>query len=111
MNAPAALALIGLVASASAAGAYCPCVANGKLFEQGAVACLTLPAGEYLARCDAVLNNSSWTRIAETCADAPSGDPAGSLFTFGEEELRAWDEGTARGQCQAAEGSETADPH
>jgi hypothetical protein len=43
------------------------CLANGKSFQIGQVACLTLAGQSHLARCDVVLNNTSWTKIKNDC--------------------------------------------
>ena len=60
--------LVGLVAAfASPALADCQCVAAGKKYGLGEVACLKLPNGNRLARCGMVLNNSSWTPLQEAC--------------------------------------------
>lgn len=68
-----ACSLIVLVALASAeapALADCQCLANGKTFHHGEVACLSLPTGKLLARCDMVLNNSSWQKLQDGCPEA-----------------------------------------
>ncbi|MDX8523837.1 hypothetical protein RFM68_04890 [Mesorhizobium sp. MSK_1335] len=52
------------------------CLANGKSFNVGETACLTVAGGSHLARCDMVLNNTSWTRIKDECpGDAPKPHP------------------------------------
>lgn len=43
------------------------CLANGQAFPVGGFACLTLDGGKQLSRCDAVLNNSSWTKVQDGC--------------------------------------------
>nr|WP_245452048.1 hypothetical protein [Mesorhizobium waimense] len=43
------------------------CLANGKSFQIGQVACLTLGNESHLARCEMVLNNTSWTKIHDDC--------------------------------------------
>jgi hypothetical protein len=43
----------------------CKCLANKQQYEQGQTACIR---GK-LARCEMVLNNPSWTLIAETCPE------------------------------------------
>ncbi|RWA75636.1 hypothetical protein EN836_11515 [Mesorhizobium sp. M1C.F.Ca.ET.193.01.1.1] len=43
------------------------CLANGKSFEVGETACLTVGGKSHLARCDMVLNNTSWTKIKDEC--------------------------------------------
>lgn len=62
-------AIIGLqLMAAAAAGPKCTCLTTeGKRVEKGEVACLHLPTGDALARCDTVLNNTSWTKLREGC--------------------------------------------
>ena len=43
------------------------CLANGKSFQVGQVACLTIAGESHLARCEMVLNNTSWTKIHDDC--------------------------------------------
>jgi hypothetical protein len=44
------------------------CVANGRTFAQGELACIELPCQTpYLARCGMVLNNSSWQKVSDQC--------------------------------------------
>jgi hypothetical protein len=57
-------------APASAAPSF-QCRANGQLFPAGGFACLTISGRRQLARCDAVLNNSSWTAVREGCPGGP----------------------------------------
>lgn len=45
------------------------CLANGKSYQLGQVACLTVSDQSHMARCDLVLNNTSWTKIDDTCPD------------------------------------------
>lgn len=47
------------------------CRANGQFFPAGGFACLTVSGSRHLARCDAVLNNSSWTNVQEGCPGGP----------------------------------------
>lgn len=47
------------------------CRANGQVFPAGGFACLTLSGRRHLARCDAVLNNSSWTVVQDDCPGGP----------------------------------------
>lgn len=60
----ASILLTGLPAFA---GVKCVCRANGTTFEEGQVACLKLPSGNRLARCERVLNNTSWKMLGEGC--------------------------------------------
>lgn len=55
------------MAAATPAFADAECLANGKSFQIGQVACLTLSGESHLARCDLVLNNTSWTRVQDGC--------------------------------------------
>src|SRR5262245_12274087 len=50
--------------------ANCQCLANGRSFEQGQVACLRLPNGAQLARCGKELNNSAWKQVQDGCPTA-----------------------------------------
>ncbi|MBO6725532.1 MAG: hypothetical protein JJ911_07720 [Rhizobiaceae bacterium] len=62
------LLMAGLLAVyAAPARADCQCVAQGKKYGLGEVACLKLPGGDRLARCSMVLNNSSWTPLQQAC--------------------------------------------
>lgn len=69
--APAAL-LAGLMMSAPAtAGESCNCVANGQRVELGQLFCIRTASGnEFLARCERVLNNTSWKRVGDSCPSA-----------------------------------------
>ncbi|MGO4831851.1 hypothetical protein AB4144_06070 [Rhizobiaceae sp. 2RAB30] len=64
------LAFAMLVASQGLAFADCQCFANGRRYHHGEIACLKLPNGDQLARCDMVLNNSSWKKIQDGCPEA-----------------------------------------
>jgi hypothetical protein len=59
-----------LAASPAATFADCQCLANGRRYQHGEIACLTLPSGSHLAQCDMVLNNSSWKKIQDGCPEA-----------------------------------------
>ena len=66
-----ALALTALLAGDATAGAdpNCQCRAFGTVARLGQVVCLQLPAGPRLARCEKVLNNTSWTFLPGRCAE------------------------------------------
>ena len=52
------------------------CLANGKSYSIGEQACLTLADESHLARCDMVLNNTSWTKVKDECpGEAPKPHP------------------------------------
>jgi hypothetical protein len=82
-------ALIGvtlaLMAAAQPARADCECLGNGTRYAQGQVACLKLPTGPVLARCEKVLNNSSWKRLQNGCPEARVPQrPNGSVAAAGQ---------------------------
>lgn len=52
------------------AGPNCTCRANGKDYNEGQLVCLTLPSGPQLSRCERVLNNTSWKKMADGCPSA-----------------------------------------
>jgi hypothetical protein len=49
------------------AEADCTCIYAGGNVEHGQTACIQTAKGKRLARCDKVLNNSSWTILDEAC--------------------------------------------
>jgi len=59
-----------LICGQSIAAADCECRANGRLYRHGEIACLRLPTGDLLARCDMVLNNSAWKKVRDGCPEA-----------------------------------------
>ncbi|RWX62438.1 hypothetical protein EN780_26615, partial [Mesorhizobium sp. M4B.F.Ca.ET.089.01.1.1] len=58
--------VLALIAPATVLAAQA-CLANGKSFKIGETACLTIAGESHLARCDMVLNNTSWTKIHDDC--------------------------------------------
>ena len=53
------------------AGPECECVGNGKKVKEGGVVCLQIGSSQrYLARCERVLNNTSWKKISDGCPTA-----------------------------------------
>ncbi|WP_161939553.1 hypothetical protein [Paramesorhizobium deserti] len=52
---------------AQAALADCQCLGNGLRYDEGDQVCLRLPTGPQLARCEKVLNNSSWKLLGSAC--------------------------------------------
>jgi hypothetical protein len=61
------LGLAVAMAAPAAALADQECLANGKSYQLGQVACLTVADQSHLARCDMVLNNTSWTKVGDNC--------------------------------------------
>lgn len=47
------------------------CLANLKSYGTGRLACLDVGGVRYLARCDLVLNASSWTKVQDDCPGNP----------------------------------------
>lgn len=61
--------LFCLVAAAAAAAKPVPCTCryDGRDMPEGALVCIDLASGTYLARCERVLNNTAWRRVTEGC--------------------------------------------
>ncbi len=79
---PIAVGSISIVAATTVVLAAPECLANGKSFQLGQSACLTVAGQNQMARCDKVLNNSSWTKVADNCpGDAPAPHPTAPLST------------------------------
>jgi hypothetical protein len=65
-----ALVGIGLFIGSAPALADCTCRSRDVVANEGEVVCLNTPLGQRLARCDKVLNNSSWTFLQGACPTA-----------------------------------------
>lgn len=79
-----------MAAMPSIAGEHvpCTCYANGQRIEEGRVFCIRPPSGEaFLARCERVLNNTSWKILQQGCpqesAAAVTAPPAPEATTSG----------------------------
>jgi len=71
----AALASVMVLGNASAwAGQNCTCRAEGVEATLGQTVCLKTPAGLRLARCEMVLNNTSWKFLDGACPQASRAD-------------------------------------
>jgi hypothetical protein len=70
---PLLSAAVLLAAFHGPAFADCQCRADGRVFEQGQTVCLSYPDGKKLARCDMILNNSSWKNVQDGCPEADAG--------------------------------------
>ena len=66
LSAILALALL-LPANASNAGENCTCRGNGQDVPEGQTICLKTASGSKLARCERVLNNTSWKILETDC--------------------------------------------
>jgi hypothetical protein len=73
------LAALALVLSAScpwtAAAHNCRCLYAGGIVAQGKTACIKTANGYQLARCEMVLNNSSWKFLEKPCDNLQSQQP------------------------------------
>ncbi len=81
----AVFAALLLAASSAFAGPDCKCVSNGEFFVQGEHTCIKTNQGYRLARCDMVLNNTSWVMTGESCpltAVPPGEDLKGRLLAL-----------------------------
>jgi hypothetical protein len=61
------LASFAATVSAPAFAHDCTCKYQGGDAKQGETACIKTAKGKTLARCEMVLNNSSWTVLDEPC--------------------------------------------
>jgi hypothetical protein len=72
--------LIAAALLVRAAGAHttfpCPCRYPGGVASPGAVICLDVDGKRSLARCEMILNNSSWRFLDEPCPSASLRNPA-----------------------------------
>ena len=59
-----------LAGATSPATADCTCRGPGVVAHHGQTVCLRTPSGLRLARCEMVLNNSSWTFLPDPCPEA-----------------------------------------
>jgi uncharacterized membrane protein len=65
------LVVLAVLAPAGASAEHkCQCLYHGKKFEQGELVCLRVDGATRLARCDMLLNNSSWTFVQTGCPTA-----------------------------------------
>jgi hypothetical protein len=51
----------------SEAKATCTCIYKGGTIKEGETACIWTAKGNALARCEKVLNNTSWKLLGESC--------------------------------------------
>jgi hypothetical protein len=51
-----------------AASATCTCIYTGGTVKEGETACIWTAKGNTLARCEKVLNNTSWTVLNKPCS-------------------------------------------
>lgn len=74
-----AIAFFAMLAVPTAAFAHsCTCKHKGGDAKQGEIACIRTSKGQSLARCDMVLNNSSWTILDVPCEVEQSGRMIGA---------------------------------
>jgi len=72
----ASLAIAGALL-AQPALADCQCLGNGVRYNEGEQVCLKLSTGPQLARCEKVLNNSSWKLLGSACQLTTRNEKAG----------------------------------
>ena len=67
--AAAVIALLSALAATmpALAGPDCTCRFAGRDMPEGAVVCIDLASGTYLARCERVLNNTAWRKMVDGC--------------------------------------------
>ncbi len=64
----------------------CECIANGQRIAEGETFCIRMRSGAvFLARCERVLNNTSWKRLQDGCPSAglTPWSPNAGLSPFG----------------------------
>ncbi len=78
-------AALVLAAGSALAGPDCKCRSNGEVFVQGEHTCIKTNQGFRLARCDMVLNNTSWVVVGDSCplsSLSPAEDLKGKLLAL-----------------------------
>jgi hypothetical protein len=68
-------ALMTVMPGMAAAGPDCVCRHPGGETREGMTACIRTPAGMSLARCERVLNNTSWKILNLPCPEARKQKP------------------------------------
>ena len=63
-------ALAVLAPAGALAEHQCQCLYQGRKFDQGALVCIRVDGTARLARCDMLLNNSSWIFLKTGCPTA-----------------------------------------
>ncbi len=74
-----------VAAAPALAGPDCKCRSNGEFFVQGEHTCIKTNDGYRLARCDMVLNLTSWIVVGDSCpmTSLPASDDlAGELLAL-----------------------------
>ncbi|GAB4351083.1 MAG: hypothetical protein Kow0026_07840 [Oricola sp.] len=64
------------IAGPSLAGENCTCRGNGQDIPEGQTVCLKTASGMKLARCERVLNNTSWKILDGDCPTAALSRPS-----------------------------------
>jgi hypothetical protein len=79
MRSPMLFSAALLALTASPAFGDCICRFNGGEIMHGQTACLVTAKGKELARCEKVLNISSWKFLGEPCPSAANDNPPVTL--------------------------------
>lgn len=61
------LAAASIAAQPALSAPDCTCRGNGQNIPEGQTVCLKTASGNKLARCERVLNNTSWKMLGEEC--------------------------------------------
>jgi hypothetical protein len=78
LNFSTILGILMLATTPALAGPDCTCRYQGGDIAEGGTACIRAPQGMTLARCEKVLNNTSWKFLNVPCPSARANDaPAG----------------------------------
>lgn len=81
--APSLFAVFALLvlpqAGAAIAGENCKCRFNGGEVNEGETVCIKTASGQKLARCERVLNNTSWKMLQDGCPVGSLEIPAGEI--------------------------------
>tara|TARA_Y100000815_G_C13110496_1_gene412938 strand:+ start:214 stop:498 length:285 start_codon:yes stop_codon:yes gene_type:complete len=71
-----AFGLLAVGITSALAAPDCQCVTKGTRVDLGTVICLEVsPSVRYLARCERVLNNTSWKKLEDGCPSARICEP------------------------------------
>lgn len=73
--------ILAMAPLTAAAGENCTCRYSGGEVAEGMTACIKTPNGMALARCERVLNNTSWKMLDQACPFAES-SPSGERVTL-----------------------------
>jgi len=79
----AVIVAMAIMAHPALSAGNCTCRGNGEDVPEGQTICLKTASGAKLARCERVLNNTSWTILDKDCPTASLPQSAIRLFDQG----------------------------